>query len=122
MIALLAGLAFGQNAEFKNNGRDCNEPAAIFGTSGFANAQQALDTNANTYSAAAFAERLGLDQPRKLLADKKTRSFVVWEVNETFDVARAPVYHPPFDDDYVEGTGQDCDEIYRVAMRGADLQ
>jgi hypothetical protein len=125
MIALLALLAevalgqSGQNSAFVGDGRDCLNPSAIYGTSGFANAQQALDTNATTYSAAAFAERLGLDQPSALLEDKKTRGLLIWEVNETFDAARVPTYHHT-DDAYI--TQPDCDAQYRVGLRGADLQ
>jgi hypothetical protein len=122
MIALSASVALaqdGQNSNFVANGRDCLNPSAIYGTSGFANAQQALNTNATTYSASAFAERLGLDQLAKLLEDKKTRGMVIWEINETFDVARVPTYHHT-NDAYI--TQPDCDPQYRVGNRGADLQ
>jgi hypothetical protein len=118
MIAWLAGVAVAQNSEFVSGGKDCPLPAAIYGTSGWANAEQAIDTNAVTYSAAAFAERLGLDQPPS--GDRKTRGLVVWEVNETFNVARVPSFHGAFGQNYADDA--DCDPKYLVGLRPVDLQ
>ncbi len=119
MIFLIAALAFAQqNSEFVGAGRDCQLPAAIYGTSGWANAEQALDTNASTYSAAAFAERLGLDQPAML--EGRTRGFLVWEVNQTYAAARVPVFHGEFGLNYAGDTN--CDPQYRVGLRPVDLQ
>jgi hypothetical protein len=114
-----AAAAWGQNSNFVKSGRDCGNPSAIFGTAGFANLQAGVDTNANTYSAAAFAERLGVEQRAKDAdGERALRGFVVWEVNETFDVARVPTFHPRV----AEVQQPDCDPEFRVAMRGADLQ
>ncbi len=118
MIVLLATAALAQqNSEFVGAGRDCQLPAAIYGTSGWANAQQALDTNASTYSASTFAERLGLEQQAR---DEDTRGMILWEVNQTYDVARVPTFHGEFGQNYAGETN--CDDQYRVGMRPVDLQ
>lgn len=120
MIALVAALAHAQgNSELVGAGKDCVLPAAIYGTSGWANAQQALDTNASTYSAAAFAETLGLDEPYRD-DDGGARGFVVWEVNQTWNVARVPSFHGGFGQNYIRDT--DCAPEYLVAFRPVDLQ
>lgn len=73
----------------------CEQNYPIAGTAGFANAQAARKTNVNTYSAAAFAERVA---HRSGLAgqlpvrQQPVQGFLSGEMNDTFGAARVPTW------------------------------
>lgn len=69
--------------------KPCEFNFPIAGSAGFANAQAARQTNNNTYSAAAFYERLVGDQRRAIVAGA--------EANVTFNAATLPMLCGDFD-------------------------
>jgi hypothetical protein len=110
-LTLSSGAAWAQQTStFSPEGTDCGLPSAIMGTSGLRNAAEAIQTNANTYSAAAFAAR-------HLMRPPEDGGFVVYDINVTYAAARVPVWQPASLD-----RPDDCFAENRVAMRPLDLQ
>lgn len=84
----------------------------IAGSAGFANALDALRTNAQTYSASSFLERTGLRQVA--LSDAPSVLTAQMDMNLAFGAARVPVYQ---DDAGYDG----CPAAYRLGERPVDL-
>ena len=117
-LGLGAGLAWAQQeTAFTPEGASCGEARPIAGTAGLRNAQSALQTNANTYAASAFAARNFVSTPRGEADDDAWHAKTVIEYNATFGAARVPVYHPAAVTDPTA-----CIDDYRVAVRPYDLQ
>lgn len=118
MIALLlsAAAALAQESLFTGQGMDCGEYDVIMGTAGLRNAGEAVQTNANTYSASAFAGR----HFARIHRTGGTWAKLVTDYNATFGAARLPTYNSlatvPRD-----GDGNYCDPKYQVGSRPFDL-
>lgn len=70
---------------------DCSQGQPIAGTAGFANARDALQTNRDTYSASAFAERHVFQQIAA--GDQGDVAKFAADTNITFGASRLPVYN-----------------------------
>ena len=98
----------------RTEGTECDENAIpIAGTSGFANARDALSTTAQTYSAAAYAERHVL--PTERLEQGGAASV------EFFQMVKAAQI-PTYESRAVSDGSRNCPANYRVGMRPVDLQ
>ncbi|MCB9779873.1 MAG: hypothetical protein H6742_15010 [Alphaproteobacteria bacterium] len=137
MIALLLMSILALTSSARAQGiEDClnDDSYPLAGTSGYANGLDALRINAATYNATAFAERsifpaaieamkadekAGEDGDGGMLGATKQGPFsgwdpggaLVYEVNQTYGVARVPVWQ----------YSPDCPAEYRVATRPMDL-
>lgn len=117
-LLLWAGPALASDDGFlRPEGTDCdlNGGNPIAGTAGFDNARAALQTNQNTYSATAFAERNLFPAARRKGADEDGGTFAAqWSF--TFNAAQVVSF-----DDGAEGNGN-CPSNYRVQVRPLDMQ
>lgn len=115
MIALLLTLlAFADDSLFDNPKNQCSvdDSFPIAGTAGARNTLTALRTNAQTYSASAFAERHALR--RIALSEAEQEGVAVAEFNASLGVARVPVYQ----DDALYG---ECPAEYVLGTRPVDV-
>ena len=98
----------------RTEGTDCGENAIpIAGTSGFANARDALSTTAQTYSAAAYAERHVL--PTERLETGGAASVEFFQMVKAAEIAT-------YESRAVTDGSRNCPGNYRVGMRPVDLQ
>ncbi|MBL8615086.1 MAG: hypothetical protein JNM72_05680 [Deltaproteobacteria bacterium] len=117
LLGVGAPAAAGQTSTFTPEGASCEEVGLIAGTAGVRNAADAIQRQANTYSASAFAAR-HLDRERVGAEDGL---LVVMDLNTTYNATRMPVFHRDAVDDGMSEVG-DCVAKNRVAMRGLDMQ
>ena len=92
LLFLLSTVAFAQKSAFTPEGADCGDVSVIAGTAGLRNARSAIQTNANTYSASAFASRhlaRGLEEDDEGGWSGRT----VIDLNVTYGAAQVPVLH-----------------------------
>ena len=89
MFTFLTSLALLAAPAAADRARPCEFNLPIAGSAGFANGQAARQTNANTYSAAAFYERLVGESKRGVAAGA--------EANVTFNAATIPTFCDDFD-------------------------
>ncbi len=95
-------------------GTECDENAIpIAGTSGFENARSALRTNAQTYSAAAYAENNILPN-----APNESKGKAAFEFFSMFKAAEIATYESKATTD----KGTNCPAEYGVSLRPVDLQ
>jgi len=117
---ILAGAAHAQDDTWiRPLGTDCDENGGepIVGSIGFTNARHALNTNIQTYSATAFADRTLFRSHRFRDSDKG--GTVAFEQNITFGATTVPTYNSRAIDYAVNN--DNCTPEYRVAMRPLDL-
>ncbi|MFM2248406.1 MAG: hypothetical protein RL071_4481 [Pseudomonadota bacterium] len=117
LLAVAAPAVADQTSTFTPEGASCEDVAVIAGTAGARNAEDAIQRQANTYSASAFAAR-HLDRERVGAEDGL---LVVMDLNTTYNATRMPVFHRDAVDDGMSEVG-DCVAKHRVAMRGLDMQ
>lgn len=121
---ILAGLV-GTSAHAQDDtwirplGTDCDENGGrpILGSAGFNNARDALNTNIQTYSATAFADRTLFRSHRH--RDGEDGGTFAMEQNITFGATTVPTYNSRAIDYAVNN--DNCTPEYRVAMRPIDL-
>lgn len=118
LLALVAP-AHAQYSEFSPEGTSCGDPNPSRGTAGVRNAGEAIQANANTYSASNFAHT----QLNSLDADNYWEMGssdwmlgVATDINVTYGAADMVVYHPRHLQ-YPE----ECLAKYRVATKPLDL-
>lgn len=119
LLLLLGGPAHAQYSEFTPEGANCGDPNPIQGTAGVRNATEAIQTNANTYSAANFANRQlnSLDADSYWEIGDDWRLGVATDINVTYGAADMVVYHPR----HLQYPDE-CEDAWRVATKGLDLQ
>lgn len=94
-------------------GTECDQNAVpIAGTSGYANAREALRTTAQTYSAASYAE----EHLFPLSLDVEKGGSASFEFFQMLAASRFPA------NETNAGNAPTCPEEYRVSMRALDLQ
>lgn len=100
-------------------GTDCDENGGqpLVGTIGFTNARHALNTNIQTYSATAFADRTLFRSHR--YGDGSDSGTAAFEQNITWGATTVPTYNSRAIDYAVNN--DNCTPEYRVAMRPIDL-
>jgi len=124
VLILIAGLAVAQEdlAEqiAPNDPSGCGLTGGmnpIGGTSGLFNARDALSVNAETYSAAAFAERNLFEDLARGKNDNRNKAFSASvEMNTTYNAARIPVYVPTAVSD-----PEECPANLEIALGQLDL-
>lgn len=128
LLLALAGPAHAQESEFTPDGANCADPWPISGTAGVRNATEAIQANANTYSASNFAhEQLNsLDEDNYWEMGSSDWLFgIATDINVTYGAARMVVHHPKSvtagGPAPIEGAST-CEDRWRVATRGLDLQ
>jgi hypothetical protein len=117
-LLLLIGLAQAKDDGFlRPEGTDCdlNGGNPIAGTAGFENARDALQTNQNTWSATAFAERTLFPAARRKGAEEEG-GVAAFSWTFTFNAASVVTADPG-----AEGNGN-CPSNYRVQVRPLDMQ
>lgn len=117
LLGLGAPAAASQTSSFTPAGASCEDVGLIAGTAGVRNAAEAIQRQANTYSASAFAAR-HLDRERVGAEDGV---LIVMDLNTTYNATRMPVFHRDAVNDGMSEEG-DCAAKNRVAMRGLDMQ
>lgn len=115
--AVWGGPAAAETSTFTPEGASCEDVGVIEGTAGARNAAEAIQRQANTYSASAFAAR-HLDRERVGAEDGL---LVVMDLNTTYNATRIPVFHRDAVNDGMSEEG-DCAAKHRVALRGLDMQ
>lgn len=116
----LSGTAHAQDDTFlRPLGTDCDENGGepLVGSIGFTNARHALNTNIQTYSATAFADRTLFRSHRFRNGDQG--GTFAFEQNITFGATSVPTYNARAIDYAVNN--DNCTPEYRVAMRPIDL-
>jgi hypothetical protein len=120
MIPLLLALvapAHAQYSEFSPEDARCGDPNPISGTAGVRNAGEAIQANANTYSASNFAHnQLNSLDADNYWGDGDLKLGVAVDLNVTYGAADMVVYHPR----HLQYPDQ-CVAKYRVATKGLDL-
>lgn len=113
LLALSAPAAAEDDSILRTEGTDCDQNAIpIAGSSGFENARHALRTTAQTYSAAAYAERHLFPSGE---AEEKGGAFS-YEFFSMIGAAHIPTY-----EENAKGS-TNCPSNYAVSLRPVDLQ
>ena len=113
-------VAGAQESEFSPEGSNCADPWPIAGTAGVRNAGEAIQANANTYSAAAFANRhlTSVDEDSFWeIGDGGWVMGVYTDLNVTYGASQLVVHHPK-----ALEYPQDCEAKWRTASKPLDLQ
>lgn len=115
-----AGTAWAQESEFAPEGSNCADPWPISGTAGVRNAGEAIQANANTYSASSFANRHlnSVDEDSMWeIGDGDWVMGVSTALNVTYGAADLVVHHPK-----ALEYPDDCEAKWRTASKPLDLQ
>ena len=117
LAALLSTAHAVEDTWIRPAGTDCDENGGqpIVGTAGFANARDALNTNIQTYSATAFADRALFRTHRH----GDNAGSAAMEMNITWGATTVPTYNTRAIDHAVNT--DNCTPDYLVAMRPIDL-